>query len=45
MVTLSAGAESVMKEPYRSSVKAVAGTRNCLNFLLAERCQVLTPAL
>ena len=28
MVTLSAGAESVTKEPYRSSVKVVAGTRN-----------------
>jgi DNA invertase Pin-like site-specific DNA recombinase len=28
MVTLSAGAESVLKEPYRSSVKVVAGERN-----------------
>jgi site-specific DNA recombinase len=30
MVTLSAGAESVGKEPYRSSVKVVAGVRNHL---------------
>jgi hypothetical protein len=28
MVTLSAGTESVSKEPYRSSVKVVAGARN-----------------
>jgi len=38
MVTLSAGAESVIKEPYRSSVKLVAGSRNqrCLQALRAK---------
>ena len=34
MVKLSAGAESIATEPYRSSVKVVAGARNCLNLLL-----------
>ena len=34
MVKLSAGAESLLAEPYASSVKMVAGTRNCLDLLL-----------
>jgi site-specific DNA recombinase len=33
MVRLSAGAESLGNEPYRSSVKVVAGARNHLNLL------------
>ena len=39
MVTLSAGAESVTKESYRSSVKVVAGTRN-QRYLQAVRARV-----
>ena len=35
MLTLSAGAESVVEEPYRSSVKVVAGTRNHRQFLIS----------
>ena len=39
MVTLSAGAKSITKEPYRSSVKVVAGERN-QRYLQAFRARV-----
>jgi hypothetical protein len=41
MVTLSAGTESVLREPYRSSVKVVAGERN-QRYLRTPRSRIPT---
>ena len=44
MITLPAPRPTSSADRFEISVKRVAGTRNCLNLLLAGRCQVLRPA-